>query len=176
MTKIPVVKTASIERTMLGGYIVRHKCPHCNGDLKSKEKEIGKPDECPDCGGIFGVSKRFLEQIDDDKARWQYEKDQKKQAKIIDKQKRIQKAEKAKQQRREKKQEQKASLISASSPEPTDLSQTERSVVFQDAQSNEFITSIGQHEGLRIGECWYCKCEIAHYSRQCPYCRMLVEA
>lgn len=63
MAKIPAIQTFEVAKTILGKYVVAYTCPHCGSKLKSTEAEIGKAEECPECGGRYGVSKRALDAI-----------------------------------------------------------------------------------------------------------------
>lgn len=64
MAKIPTVSTYEVNETLLGGYTVSYKCPHCMTELKSKESEIGIPTECPKCGNLYGISRRASRAIE----------------------------------------------------------------------------------------------------------------
>lgn len=68
MATIPVVRDVKLKTNLFGRYFAVHHCPHCKDRLKLREFEIGKPDECPDCGGNFAVSKRILIEIQKDRA------------------------------------------------------------------------------------------------------------
>lgn len=56
MPKLPIVKQVEIKRTLLGAIQVKFNCPHCRSELTANREEIGKPDECPQCGNPFMVS------------------------------------------------------------------------------------------------------------------------
>lgn len=64
MAKIPTVSIYEVNETLLGGYTVSYKCPHCHSELKSKESEIGVPTECPKCGSAYGISRKASKAIE----------------------------------------------------------------------------------------------------------------
>lgn len=81
MAKIPTVSTYEVNETLLGGYTVSYKCPHCMTELKSKESEIGIPTECPKCGNLYGISRRASRAIELIKLEKQHERDRKQEEK-----------------------------------------------------------------------------------------------
>lgn len=104
MSQAPIITYAKISRTMLGGYVAVHSCPHCKQELKSKEEEIGETDECPGCGGAFVVTEKIKSQIlemrklkeatkqkkQDEKERLRAEKREQKEREEAERQKRYQ--------------------------------------------------------------------------------------
>ncbi|MDB4786762.1 zf-TFIIB domain-containing protein [Planctomycetaceae bacterium] len=156
MPKIPVVSEAKIENTLLGGYVARHKCPHCNGNLKSKEKEIGKPDQCPDCGGVFAVSKDALEMIDDNKEKAIQVKRKKKQEK---------------EEEAQSKQEEKQALKAAQreSDRQYRLRLDQLAVDAEERRQNEKQ----ERQRMRSGGtsfCSDCGKEVSNRAQTCPHC------
>ena len=82
MSKIPAVSNYEIAESLLGGYFVKYKCPHCHADLKSKQSEIGVPTECPKCGSGYGISRKALKEIERLETAKQLEADRRKQEKL----------------------------------------------------------------------------------------------
>lgn len=58
MQKHPVVEEFNIKRPGLLAkhYSVSFACPHCDKPLTAQEEELGKPDYCPLCHGLFKLS------------------------------------------------------------------------------------------------------------------------
>lgn len=81
MNKVPLVKNAKIQKTMLGKYEAKYPCPYCKKTLTSKANEIGEPEDCPHCSGLFLLSNHILDEINQLKKRNYEDKIRKKEEK-----------------------------------------------------------------------------------------------